>query len=137
VYPYTALVGAPEFGYDRERPLYKRKPKLMPLTVWRPVRAANCDELVRRLMTLRNADPPLDLMSHPTTRKLADASPIDDRQYKHREDLIDAAVCAWTGLLWLRRGMDRSQVLGADDAGTPPATIIAPARPEQREPLHS
>jgi hypothetical protein len=27
-YPYTTLVGAPELGYDLERPRYKRKPRL-------------------------------------------------------------------------------------------------------------
>jgi hypothetical protein len=27
-YPYTALVGAEELGYDDERPKYKRKPPL-------------------------------------------------------------------------------------------------------------
>jgi predicted RNase H-like nuclease len=54
-----------------------------------------------------------------------------DREYKHREDLIDAAICAWTGLLWLRHGLDRCQVLG--DVGDPSgATIIAPARSSQR-----
>ena len=67
------------------------------------------------------------------TRKLAEEpSPLDDPPYKHREDLIDAAICAWTGLLWLRHGLQRCQVLGAGDGGTPRATIIAPARPGQR-----
>jgi len=93
----------------------------------------NCDDLVRRLVSLRTADPPLHLTSHPVTAKLADeASPVDDRHYKHREDLIDAVLCAWTGLLWLAHGPKRCQVLGIGDQRTPVATIIAPARSEQR-----
>ena len=55
-----------------------------------------------------------------------------DRAVKHREDLLDAVLCAWTGLLWLRHGLDRCQVLGPDDDGDPPAMILAAARPEQR-----
>jgi predicted RNase H-like nuclease len=60
-------------------------------------------------------------------------SPQGNREYKHREDLIDALLCAWTASLWLRHGFARCQVLGvsgaADEAA---ATIVAPARPEQR-----
>jgi predicted RNase H-like nuclease len=121
-YPYTTLVGVEELGYD-VRPLYKRKPRTMPVAAWRPVRAANCDELVRRLGTLV----PLD--SHPVTAALRDPSPADDTAYKHREDLIDALLAAWTARLWAGHGFARCQVLG-----DPPATIIAPARPEQRRP---
>ena len=135
VYPYTTLVGAPELGYDSERPVYKRRPKSIPLNDFRALRAGNCDDLVRRMAALREADPPLDLTSHPVTRKLADdGSPVSDREYKHREDLIDAVLCAWTGLLWLSHGLERCQVLGIGDVDTPVATIIAPARPEQRRP---
>jgi predicted RNase H-like nuclease len=133
VYPYTTLVGAAELGYS-ERPVYKRRPKSMPLKEFRGRRAANCDDLVARLATLCEADPRIDLRSHPVTRALVDeASPLDDRHYKHREDLIDAALCAWTGLLWLAHGLKRCQVLGIDDPATPIATIIAPARNEQRK----
>jgi predicted RNase H-like nuclease len=135
-YPYTALVGAVEFGYDDERPLYKRKPPKMRVAEWRPTRAANCDDLIRRLENLRSADPPLDMSSHPAAATLLNAhSPLVDRDYKHREDLIDAALAAWTGALWVRHGLVRCQVLG--DCGEPDrhgacATIIAPARPTQR-----
>ena len=133
VYPYTTLVGAAELGYDRERPVYKRRPKSVPPPEFRALRAASCDDLVRRLTALRSSDPPLDLRSHAITRVLVDErSPVDDRRYKHREDLIDAALCAWTGLLWLTHGLARCQVLGIGDTVTPVATIIAPARPEQR-----
>lgn len=136
-YPYTALVGAEELGYDDERPKYKRKPPLA-VNEWRPERARNCDELVRRLGGLDTAETPLDLRGHPTTRELIDvSSPCDDLSYKHREDLIDAAIAAWTALLWVRKGLDRCQVLGAGEASKERRrvpTIIAPARPEQRRP---
>ena len=135
VYPYTTLVGAVELGYDVERPVYKRRPTSIPLGDFRASRAATCDDLIGRLRTLRDADPPIDLMSHPVTRTLADeGSPIRDRLYKHREDLIDAVICAWTGLLWLEHGPSRCQVLGVGDRDAPLATIIAPARPAQRRP---
>jgi predicted RNase H-like nuclease len=134
-YPYTTLVGAAEFGYTTERPRYKRKPKSMPAAVWRSERAAACDDLIRRLTSLSAADPPLRLDSHPVTRALClEPSPLDEAAYKHREDLIDALLCAWTAALWSRHGLKRCQILGPQptpDYG-PTATIIAPARPEQR-----
>jgi predicted RNase H-like nuclease len=133
VYPYTTLVGTPELGYDTERPVYKRKPRAMRVADFRGPRAATCDELVLCLSGLAKSEVRLDLMSHPTTAKLVtDPSPHDDREYKHREDLIDAVLCAWTGLLWLQQGTRSCQVLGENDLGTPTATIIAPCRPEQR-----
>lgn len=129
-YPYATLVGARELAYDLERPIYKRKPRRMPIAEFRVRRGAVCDDLVRRLGRLAEAEVPLKLLSHPVTALLADeGSPLSDRDYKHREDLIDAAICAWTGLLWIRHGTERCQVLG--EAGDL-ATIIAPARPEQR-----
>jgi predicted RNase H-like nuclease len=137
-YPYTALVGAAELGYDDERPVYKRRPPRLRAAEWRPTRAANCDALIQRLEKLRSTDPPLDLSSHPVTAALLkEHSPLIDRDYKHREDLIDASVAAWTGALWVRHGLTRCQVLG--DCGEPDqqgarATIIAPARPTQRAP---
>ncbi|MGH9270322.1 MAG: DUF429 domain-containing protein [Ilumatobacteraceae bacterium] len=127
VYPYTTLVGAPELGYAEARPVYKRRPTRLSPAEFRVARATVCDDLVRRLVDLRAADPPIDLACHPVTAALVgEPTPLVDRQVKHREDLIDAVLCAWTGLLWLRHGLARCQVLGAD------ATIIAPARPEQR-----
>lgn len=50
-------------------------------------------------------------------------------------NLLDAAVCAWTAALWQRDGLQRCQVLGGaehDGAGGQLATIVAPARREQR-----
>jgi predicted RNase H-like nuclease len=61
-------------------------------------------------------------------------SPGDDCAYKHREDLIDGLLCAWSASLWACHGLDRCQVLGlpAEPASMPTATIIVPARLEQR-----
>lgn len=135
-YPYTTLVGATELGYDTERPRYKRKPRRVPVAAWRAERAGNCDVLVSRLGRLADADPPLLLQSHPVTKELAGKpSPVTDVAYKHREDLIDALLCAWTASLWARHGLSRCQVLGLPanpDHGLA-ATIIAAARPEQRQ----
>src|SRR6266851_10344171 len=69
------------------------------------------------------------------TRELTEQpSPVSDTAYKHREDLIDALLCAWTASLWARHGFARSQVLGLPDNadGDPAATMVVPARPEQR-----
>jgi predicted RNase H-like nuclease len=138
-YPYATLVGAEELGYPAERPLYKRKPRQLPTAQWRVERAVNCDELIGRLSRLADADPPLLLASNPVTRKLAEEpSPVNDMAYKHREDLIDGLLCAWTASLWARHGLARCQVLGLPAApaetvpGEPAATIVVPARPEQR-----
>ena len=132
-YPYTTLVGVAELGYDVERPRYKRKPKALRAAEFRPLRAQACAELVRRLARLETADPPLRLGTHPETAALLDGPvPLADVPYKHREDLLDAAVCAWTASLWHRHGLDRCQVLGEPEGPGRAATIIAPARPEQR-----
>jgi predicted RNase H-like nuclease len=137
-YPYTTLVGAIEFGYDIERPRYKRfNPALPNPAARRAFRASECDELVERMSRLIDAQPSLDLRSHPVTADLLDSpSPLVDALYKHREDLLDAAICAWTAALWAQFGDDRCQVLGLDDVpddeGRLPV-IIAPARPEQRQ----
>jgi len=138
-YPYTTLVGAEELGYDDERPRYKRKPKALRVAEWRPRRAAACDELIRRITSLRLVDPPLDLRSHAASRRLLDEeSPEGDRDYKRREDLIDAVLCAWTAALWWRFGELRCQALGLtpDVDGAQPA-MIAPCRPEQRVALRA
>ncbi|HEY3507017.1 MAG TPA: DUF429 domain-containing protein [Actinocatenispora sp.] len=136
-YPYTTLVGAAELGYEQRRPAYKRRPRRA-APGWRVTRAEVCDDLIVRLGGLRDADPPLVLDSHPTTADLARApSPTATVAYKHREDLIDAVLCAWTAALWHRHGPDRCQVLGptlAESAGAA-ATIIAPARAEQGRPV--
>ena len=134
-YPYTTIVGAKELGYDDERPMYKRKPRKMKIREYRPLRAEQCDELIRRVAKLSSATPPMVLSSHPETLSLVkQPSPISDKEYKHREDLLDAALCAWTAALWVRLGEERCQVLGRDDlfCDALRSTIIAPARKEQR-----
>jgi hypothetical protein len=66
------------------------------------------------------------------TRKLLDEpSPLADRPYKSREDLLDAAISAWTAVYWRRYGKSRCAVLGAEDLPDRDgrrATIIAPWR---------
>ncbi|MGR2752866.1 DUF429 domain-containing protein [Agromyces arachidis] len=135
-YPYATLVGAAELGYDLERPRYKRPNPALPTGERRAFRARECDDLIERMSRLADADPPLDLRSHPVTASLVEEpSPQADREYKHREDLLDAAICAWTAALWSRHGLSRCQVLGSGadrDADGRPSTIVAPARPEQR-----
>lgn len=134
-YPYTTIVGAEELGYENERPVYKRQPKKMKRAEFRPIRAKQCDELIRRVANLSSAIPPMDLTSHPETLSLVkQPSPISDTEYKHREDLLDASLCAWTASLWVRLGEERCQVLGRDDfpCNGLRSTIIAPARKEQR-----
>lgn len=138
-YPYTTLVGVAELGYDLERPRYKRRPKKMAAAIWKPLRAAACDELIRRLASLIDADPPLDLRSHRETRRLLEEpSPVERVAYKRREDLVDAVISAWTAAFWHRHGLARCQLLGVppgDVVGDRAlATIIAPARSEQMRP---
>jgi predicted RNase H-like nuclease len=133
-YPYTTIVGTSELAYD-VRPQYKRPNKRTPVAERAAHRASECDELLRRMALLKTAEVPMDLASHEVTRDLLiTPSPLNAREYKHREDLIDAALAAWTAALWARTP-ERVQVLGAsaerDGEGRLP-TIIAPAKPEQR-----
>jgi len=135
-YPYTTLVGAYEFGYDVERPRYKRFNRTLALAERRAFRAKECDELIRRTSSLVGAEPRMDLSSHVETARLAsEPSPLPGTPYKHREDLLDAAICVWTAALWSGYGEERCQILGRssapDDQGRHPV-IIAPATPEQR-----
>ncbi|WP_082456010.1 MULTISPECIES: DUF429 domain-containing protein [unclassified Plantibacter] len=137
-YPHTTLVGAEELGYTEARPRYKKLDASLPLTERRQRRADVCDELIARLDRLTTATPPLQLRSHPVTALLVDEpSPTKEAAHKHREDLLDAAICAWTASSWAEHGLERFQVLGAadtpDDRGRVP-TLLAMARPEQRHP---
>lgn len=135
-YPYTTLVGVEEFGYDDERPRYKRLPRGIAPAVARAARAVATDDLVRRLTLLETFDPALRLGSNPVTRQILDEpTPLAGPAHKHREDLIDSALCAWTASLWHRHGEARVQILGRDeplDEAGRPATIVAPARGSQR-----
>ncbi|OII26783.1 hypothetical protein BIV01_08220 [Curtobacterium sp. MCBA15_013] len=138
-YPYTTLVGVEELGYDVERPRYKRLDLHVAPAMARARRAEAFDELVRRLRETP-LDPPLRLDPHPLTRALAEPSGIHGPTHKHREDLLDGALCAWTAAFWERHGDDRVQILGGDpclpsdavdEAGRRPV-VVAPARPSQR-----
>jgi predicted RNase H-like nuclease len=137
-YPYTTIVGVPELAYDDKRPAYKRAQKGMKATEAWPLRTAACDELIRRIAALTDDDVAIDLRSHALTAALIEVpSPASTTHYKRREDLLDAAICAWTAALWHRYGEARCQVLGVDSempAKRPIASIIAPARPQQRRP---
>lgn len=136
-YPYTTLVGCAEFGYDVERPRYKRLDTTIPGAEARARRAAATDELIHRIMHLRGATPPLDLASHPATAELGTTpTPVrGEKERKHREDLLDAALCAWTAALWHQHGGSRTQSLGTldrdradvDERGRV-AAIVAPYR---------
>jgi predicted RNase H-like nuclease len=139
-YPYTTLVGAEELGYDIERPRYKRPDRSLPPATRRAAKAAVFDDLVTRVDGLSRAVPPVRIRSHPVTAALLEPSGTHGPTYKHREDLLDAVLCAWTAALWERHGDARVQVLGTDgslpqdarDAHGRLAAIVAPARPEQR-----
>lgn len=135
-YPYTTLVGVPELGYDQKRPAYKRASRGMPAARAWPIRTVACDELIRRIAALTRFDPPVDISSHPeTNRLLLEPSPPRWSDYKLREDLLDAVICAWTAAYWHRYGLERCQLLGQTEGqvGTGLlSTIIAPARREQR-----
>ncbi|OIH92808.1 DUF429 domain-containing protein [Curtobacterium sp. MCBA15_001] len=140
-YPYTTLVGVEELGYDEERPRYKRLDTALPAPEARRRRAVAFDELVRRLRTTP-LDPPVVLDSHPLTASLADPSVLHGPTHKHREDLLDGVLCAWTAAFWERHGDQRVQVLGGDpglpcdpvDEAARQPVVIAPARPSQRRP---
>ncbi|TPW70752.1 DUF429 domain-containing protein [Schumannella sp. 10F1B-5-1] len=135
-YPYTTIVGMEELGYDEQRPRYKRLDRSLSATEARVVRASAADQLLERMDGLASADPPLRMRTHPVATALLDEpSPLVDAPYKHREDALDALLCAWTAAIWHRHGTARVQVLGADaepdEQGRRP-TIVAPARPMQR-----
>lgn len=141
-YPYTTIVGVDELGYDVERPRYKRLIPHLPRGEANRARADNCDELIRRMIGLATATPPLDLRSHEITAHLVDEpSPLGSTAYKHREDLLDAALCAWTAALWHVHGASRTQCLGTADPANAQAdargriaAIVAPARLTQWRP---
>ncbi len=137
--PTLEQPGAPQSPAPLLSTRYKRKRPKQRIADFRRERAKTCDQLIQRLETLNRRDPPLDLASHSVTRQLLDEpSPSNDREYKHREDLIDAAICAWTAALWHKHGLNRCQILApANGEGDGPlvASIIAPARPDQRRPM--
>jgi predicted RNase H-like nuclease len=133
VYPYTFLVGVEELEY-KERPVYKRKPKGMKSGEFYRKRARTFSELVQKLNDLKFNEVGIDLSSNKQTNELFDMSEaLKKSDYKHKEDLLDAVICAWTGLLWLKFGTKRCQVLGSNDT----ATIIGPMNGAQRRILET
>ena len=141
-YPYTTLVGVEELGYDVERPRYKRLDLRIPAAEAtgpsrRGVRRAGpaaARDAARPAAAARLA--PADRRGSPTRPVLHGPT------HKHREDLLDGALCAWTAAFWERHGDQRVQILGGDpglpsdpldEAGRRPV-VVAPARPSQRRP---
>ena len=138
-FPYLALVGAPELGYDVERPIYKRKPRhLAPRRVpgaargeHRRDRAAGRDALRpadRPAVTRRDRDPARRADAARRSRREAPRGPARRRAVRvDRAALVAPRPRPLPGPR--RRG-------GGDDGrrgGAPPtATVIAPCRPEQR-----
>jgi predicted RNase H-like nuclease len=136
-YPYATIVGAKELGYDEKRPAYKRRPRAIDPKEWPTKRALACDALIHKIVGLRAAATPMDISTHSVSRELIDErSPLASTAYKHREDLVDACLAAWTAALWVSAGFRRCQVLGVDDELVDEdgrrGTIIAPARRTQR-----
>jgi len=107
-----------------------------------PQRLRAWDDIVGRLAALADGDPPLDIDSHEATRALRDTPGIGGAQaYKKAEDLLDAAICAWTAALWHRHEA-KCAVLGAPGPGAavpirPVATIIVPISAETDPPAPS
>ncbi len=120
VYPHPGLIEV--FGLD-ERLAYKKKRRRV--AAWREGLAT----LAGLLATLADADPPL----------VAPPMRIDEtvrgRALKDAEDRLDARFCAWTALLWARRGPAAFHLFG-DPATGHIAVPRAPGRetPEGRFP---
>ena len=78
-------MGAGELDYTEERPRYKRRPKGISIVNFRALRSTECDELIRRVTRVDDADPPINVSTHPDTRKLVEEkSPNNDKDYKAR-----------------------------------------------------
>ena len=132
-YPYATIVGAHELDYANERPQYKRKPRRMSTVEFLPLRNAECDKLICRVDRLKEVDPPMDLSTHPETRRLVTERSPDEPKEASRGPARRGA-CVWTAELWSRWGETRCQVLGLDETPSKGrrATIVASALPEQR-----
>ena len=100
VFPHPAIVEM--FGLG-ERLAYKRG------------RVADRRSGLRRLeallVTLRHADPPLVGERVPIDADLA------GRQLKAIEDRLDARICAWVALAWIRHGSDSVRLFGDAEGG--------------------
>lgn len=93
----AALTGGAPLGEDEADQKFG-----LPAEYWLKARAAVCDELIRRLAAFTTCETRIDLRSHPVTAVLVDEpspsadEPGTNQLYKHREDVLDAAICAWT-----------------------------------------
>ena len=136
-YPYTTLVGACELGHDRAQPLYKRKPRRLPAAEWRPVRAAARDERIRRIDARSQARGQCSICA-PTPSHRAFSNHPRSRTWLTSTGRIRSTRCSPRGprRFGTATVSARCQVLGADDPLIDErgahATIIAPARQEQR-----
>ncbi len=115
-YPYTALVGASELGYEKERPVYKRKPKAIPASEFKAIpldpdnvttRFADLTERLglgrRRFKSLRHSC---------ATTMLANGTPLEEvisQTLGHAGLDITAKVYAWVQAPAQREAADRIQ----------------------------
>lgn len=79
-------------------------------------------------------DPPLLIQSHPVTGDLAkQPSPLNDPAYKHREDLIDALLCALDRITMCATALtDGRSSACPPNPQAPGGHDDRPARPKQR-----
>jgi predicted RNase H-like nuclease len=111
VFPHPALV---VFLARSERLPYKAKPGRS-----FSVRYAAMHELVRGLLALREADPPLDVTTSPAWEALAASVGNEPRgrALKRLEDELDAYVCAYVGVYHLAWRGRRSLTVGDGASG--------------------
>ncbi|MBM3219278.1 MAG: DUF429 domain-containing protein [Candidatus Rokubacteria bacterium] len=119
VFPHPALV---VFLGRSERLPYKAKPGRS-----RAVRRAAMNELVRGLLGLERADPPLDVTTSPTWPRLAAAHAASPgpAALKRLEDELDGYVCAYIGWYHLAWAGRRSLTVGDGTRGY----IVTPVTP--------
>lgn len=122
VYPHAALVGW--FGLPRTLP-YKYRPARGV-----PDRIAACTQLIDRLVSLADDDPPLDVTRGPRWDRLTAAvrGARRHRDLNAVEDELDAHVCAYVALAFARHGTDRFHAVG-DPRG---AHILVPVDEARR-----
>lgn len=121
VYPHTATVAL--FGLATTLK-YKAKPRRTLES-----RAAALNELVRHLVSLRGADPALDVAAAPRWGDLVACgeAPRSSAELARAEDELDAFVCAYTGLYYWYHGLDRCRIAGDANNGY----ILTPVTAQQ------
>jgi predicted RNase H-like nuclease len=124
------IVAEEGFGLcDGRRPKYKKGSKKARIPGF------NC--LISTLRELKASKPSLDVMSHCAVAKRVNMVPallagdinVTTDELKELEDILDALICAWVGLLWIE-APERCQLLPPpgfpNNSGD--AVIVAPAR---------